>query len=898
MNKNNSFGLVSKMFGDTMMENLQGDATSCEYLQDESFVEKLRELQKDSTLIAQFCKDDKRMPIIIRVLQKKIAEQSKIDSAGDQANKTKIPPHMVEEQKKILAKSGIPLKKGDIWYVIPRNWWVAFSHHYGVEPNNPAVTSTKQGGSKPEKINYEAIVKKDPLFTDALQDNLIEHRDYELVHSSLYKDLEDWDYTQELSIPRKVITRGRAGLTTIELYPAFIRVARVDFKGDMIAPVKGCLCANETVYGLMKKIYEQEKTLTTLENEHAKMQEESGKEEMEGKEIPGRVFYLDKKKDKNGCPWKLLKEEQMHEEKDELTFPILVLLLDFKNDGKWCWKRDGIAEHKQFLADLSVDDVIDARDHIGKWYESTILYVEDDLVKVHYNGTKPKWDEAIPKISNRLAKKGKHTSSSFKKTGGSTQSYQSGRTNQEGKPIVQGAVGLRNLGNTCFMNSTLQCLSNTPQLTEFFRSGSYKAEINTTNPLGWKGKVATEYANLINEMWGSKYKTVAPVKFKRVISDFQPRFSGYQQHDSSELLHFLMDGLHEDLNRVMVKPTTEQVDSKGRADAVVAKEAWDRHLKRNQSIIVDLCQGQLKSTVVCPDCGLKSVTFDPYMFLSVPLPQATTKSIEVMYKSLNDGPMVYSVEVPKLANSVNVKIALAKMLGEDIRVASLRMKEIFYHQVYKEYKPLERVQEESEEVWIYEVVDEAKHFQLFHKSTSGRGIKTPTVMNIPPEKLSAMPIDKLRGLIKDCVHPFLTGGWQPTDKDNEMYSIGIYITRTNSSELLSEISYDAETVDFKSFDQEISIGLLWNQDKQDRLREEEWPRHESAKRRGATGKKKTIGLDDCFREFTKKEILAESDAWYCGQCKKHQCAEKKNGFVFITRYFDYSSKTFSLRQIF
>jgi len=53
----------------------------------------------------------------------------------------------------------------------------------------------------------------------------------------------------------------------------------------------------------------------------------------------------------------------------------------------------------------------------------------------------------------------------------------------------------------------------------------------------------------------------------------------------------LIDGLHEDLNRVKIKPFTETIESNNRPDIVVAKESWVNHLKRNQSIIVDLMHG-------------------------------------------------------------------------------------------------------------------------------------------------------------------------------------------------------------------------------------------------------------------------------------------------------------------
>ncbi len=106
------------------------------------------------------------------------------------------------------------------------------------------------------------------------------------------------------------------------------------------------------------------------------------------------------------------------------------------------------------------------------------------------------------------------------------------------------------LGNTCFMNSVLQCLSNSPLLTDFILSDTYQSQINRSNPLGWKGRVADEYGALLKELWSGKFTCVSPRAFKDVIGHVQPRFVGYQQHDSSELLNFLLDGLHEDLNRV------------------------------------------------------------------------------------------------------------------------------------------------------------------------------------------------------------------------------------------------------------------------------------------------------------------------------------------------------------
>lgn len=185
----------------------------------------------------------------------------------------------------------------------------------------------------------------------------------------------------------------------------------------------------------------------------------------------------------------------------------------------------------------------------------------------------------------------------------------------------RGVTGLSNLGNTCFMNSCLQCLSNTIPLTEYFLTNRFQDEINMQNPIGTKGKLTFNYAKTIRGLWCEGSSTYSPYILKSSIAEFQPMFSGYQQHDSQEFLSFLLDGLHEDLNRVIKKPVTETIESNGRPDNVVARESWTNFLRRNQSIIVDLFMGQYKSIVTCPTCNHESITFDPYSTLSLPIPQ-------------------------------------------------------------------------------------------------------------------------------------------------------------------------------------------------------------------------------------------------------------------------------------
>lgn len=257
-----------------------------------------------------------------------------------------------------------------------------------------------------------------------------------------------------------------------------------------------------------------------------------------------------------------------------------------------------------------------------------------------------------------------------------------------GIEIGDGIVGLYNMGNTCYLNSSIQCLSHTPIFRDYFTSKCYLNDINQTNPLGYEGHLAQVSALLINSLWrrfnqqtihqpkrvtapGSyapvNAPSLTPKTFKDSIGKFNEIFAGNEQHDAQELLAFLLGGLSEDLNRIQNKPYIEAPDSDGRPDSELADIWWTNHLKREMSIVVALFTGQYKSLLKCRTCKYESARFEPFMFLQLPLPEDDTIPVSLVYYPCSEGSnvMKYCVRVHNNGTLYDVLISLAKVVYDD-----------------------------------------------------------------------------------------------------------------------------------------------------------------------------------------------------------------------------------------
>uniref|UniRef100_A0A3B5AXT2 Ubiquitin carboxyl-terminal hydrolase 2 n=1 Tax=Stegastes partitus TaxID=144197 RepID=A0A3B5AXT2_9TELE len=190
----------------------------------------------------------------------------------------------------------------------------------------------------------------------------------------------------------------------------------------------------------------------------------------------------------------------------------------------------------------------------------------------------------------------------------------------------QGLVGLKNLGNTCFMNCILQCLSNTSELRDYCLRNIHHADLN--NNCRTNAALMEEFAKLTQCLWTSmNNEAISPSDFRSQIQKFAPKFVGCNQQDAQEFLRCLLDGLHNEVNRVTVRPKVSMSLHDLLKPPQMSTCAYMCVKCRFPSLFADLFVGQLKSSLTCTVCGFRSTVFDPFWDLSIPIAQKSSGEV-------------------------------------------------------------------------------------------------------------------------------------------------------------------------------------------------------------------------------------------------------------------------------
>lgn len=140
---------------------------------------------------------------------------------------------------------------------------------------------------------------------------------------------------------------------------------------------------------------------------------------------------------------------------------------------------------------------------------------------------------------------------------------------EEGSLTPRGLCGLTNIGNTCYMNSALQALSNCSQLTTYFLMCKNILKF----PEDGRMTVGKCYRNLLIDLWDKRRpKHLTPCALLRAIRIHNSTFRGYAQQDTQEFLRCLMDRLHEELKRPVLEISDIEPDRTDEDDIILKKQ--------------------------------------------------------------------------------------------------------------------------------------------------------------------------------------------------------------------------------------------------------------------------------------------------------------------------------------
>lgn len=192
--------------------------------------------------------------------------------------------------------------------------------------------------------------------------------------------------------------------------------------------------------------------------------------------------------------------------------------------------------------------------------------------------------------------------------------------------------GFTNNGNTCYMNSALQCLSHLPifhPTNETFRKN--------VNQYQKGSPVLREWIRILKQMWnGSQGEVIQTLPFLREFikhcRETDVYFESFQQNDSADFIRIFMDFIHHSVKREV--RFTKQGDPTNKVERLKSEavDSWESFFSKEYSFIIPYFYSQTLTMVNCPKCEYITTNFEPVMVITLTMKENYTS----IYDCLNE----------------------------------------------------------------------------------------------------------------------------------------------------------------------------------------------------------------------------------------------------------------------
>ncbi|QRV75770.1 ubiquitin carboxyl-terminal hydrolase [Ceratobasidium sp. AG-Ba] len=754
----------------------------------------------------------------------------------------------------------MPLQPGDIWFVVSRQWYQAWEFASAGIPNKKFADITE---ATLGPVDNSDLVH---LGTHEMLLGLVEGYQFELVPEEGWKKLTEWYGEPSIVLRRSVVSYPTAsGLpeTRVEVYhPHFFVFQLVPESSTPIPHAKIDITSNASLSALGETV------ASALGVQSSSRY---------------RLWNMPPITSKTGIPISQVERGTL------LLVPSddSILVTEFGRMGR-VFAMEVCGEDGQWLLDAEL-----------------VAAPEDPLKLVDFGSLGEQLDSGGP----------------FP-----------GRT--VGPPVPRGSMGLQNLGHTCFMNAGLQCLLHIPELERYFLKNLHLHELNPNNPVSTDGKMAVAFNTVVHQAYPPEAKPNLEFDGPRRIGSssaytaryfhdtlclYAPIFAGYEENDSQELVGMVLDSLHEDLNRVLKKPYVERPEwpdedlgeKTAETEARIARETWEGHVRRNDSIIADLFHGMYKSTLSCLSCGKISVTFEPFVSLPLPLPDTLAPwSHDIYYVpwDIKEKPFSVRLELPKGSSVADLTEKLA--ICQKVKQSNLLVTEVWKHIFFKFFNDDADITDASanDVLVVYELPVPAPSFSCSPTQLNGSAAESPLVLPaihtssgspfglpfpVVVTRSQAKSHSELHRVVAErSIRWTKNQNWDITALskvlDLKVFSSGSEGPETgfrlgsSVGKIQNLVDHDHTPSGAPLLKSNEALICEWHPKlKQQYFSTDDWlvkvqeSRPAPLSSSNVSPKKENVNIEHCLDELTKTERLGSRDSWYCSRCKTHRAATKQ-----------------------